>query len=78
MLAADLHDAVWRSKTVDGAEPMTTGALVTIGYEGRTQHEYLGLLRDAGVTHVESEFESIASRRTVSSRAKGTPRKVRA
>ena len=29
---------------------MTTGALFTIGYEGRTQDEYLGLLRDAGVT----------------------------
>ena len=29
---------------------MTTGALFTIGYEGRTQDEYLGLLREAGVT----------------------------
>lgn len=28
---------------------MTT-VLVTIGYEGRTQDEFLGLLRDAGVT----------------------------
>lgn len=29
---------------------MTTGALFTIGYEGRTQDEYLALLRGAGVT----------------------------
>ena len=29
---------------------MTVGALFTIGYEGRTQDEYLALLRDAGVT----------------------------
>lgn len=29
---------------------MTIGALFTIGYEGRTQDEYLGLLRGAGVT----------------------------
>jgi uncharacterized protein (DUF488 family) len=27
-----------------------TGALFTIGYEGRTQDEYLALLREAGVT----------------------------
>lgn len=32
------------------AEPMTVGALFTIGYEGRTQDEYLALLRGAGVT----------------------------
>jgi uncharacterized protein (DUF488 family) len=31
-------------------EGMTTGSLFTIGYEGRTQDEYLGLLREAGVT----------------------------
>lgn len=31
------------------AEPLT-GALFTIGYEGRTQDEYLALLREAGVT----------------------------
>jgi uncharacterized protein (DUF488 family) len=29
---------------------MTTGALFTIGYEGRTQDEYLALLTGAGVT----------------------------
>jgi uncharacterized protein (DUF488 family) len=29
---------------------MTVGALFTIGYEGRTQDEYLALLREAGVT----------------------------
>lgn len=29
---------------------MTVGALFTIGYEGRTQAEYLALLREAGVT----------------------------
>ena len=29
---------------------MTVGALFTIGYEGRTQDEYLALLRGAGVT----------------------------
>jgi hypothetical protein len=29
---------------------MTAGALFTIGYEGRTQDEYLALLREAGVT----------------------------
>ena len=29
---------------------MATGALFTIGYEGRTQEEYLGLLEGSGVT----------------------------
>lgn len=29
---------------------MTTGVLFTIGYEGRTQDEYLALLRESGVT----------------------------
>ncbi len=29
---------------------MTAGALFTIGYEGRTQDEYLALLREVGVT----------------------------
>ncbi len=29
---------------------MTAGPLFTIGYEGRTQDEYLALLREAGVT----------------------------
>src|SRR5690606_25501465 len=30
--------------------PMTIGTLFTIGYEGRTQEEYLALLGEAGVT----------------------------
>lgn len=49
---------------------MTTGALFTIGYEGRTQDEYLALLRDAGVTLLADV------RRNPISRKKGFSKKV--
>jgi hypothetical protein len=49
---------------------MTTGALFTIGYEGRTQDEYLGLLTGAGVTLLADV------RRNPISRKKGFSRKA--
>ena len=42
---------------------MTVGALFTIGYEGRTQDEYLALLRGAGVTLLADVRRSPISRK---------------
>lgn len=57
----------------DYQEPMTKGALFTLGYEGRTQDEYLALLTGPGVTcsPTSAGTPSVARRASRSALAEG-------